>query len=335
MFFGRLLLMAVAATLACGTETVGPSEFYAVSVFFSDSGALFYYRVIDVRPDGPDSLIRYTRVAPMNSYCPRMIVQSSTARVSNMTPFQLVKDNNPCMVKPGTLQAALKKFQRKAGVFETISFGIVAECGSSPVTLGLPIDQSVHMEHMKKTHPEIARLWELIAEITDQTFGLKDIFYDRTPEEDLVLQRAGEDVVPDLIAGRYDIGLAAAVKGNVGRWRSPTFRSLLGNYQGPASETEVKTSFVPQLLNAQEYTFAKFVPPSYPPLARQARIQGKVTLQLALDAATGEVQGATVVSGHPLLMPSAIEAVKQWRFVPDASDPQMVSVTLEFALRCP
>jgi hypothetical protein len=63
MFFARLLLMAVAATLACGTETVGPSEFYAVSVFFSDSGALFYYRVIDVRPDGLDSLIRYTRVA--------------------------------------------------------------------------------------------------------------------------------------------------------------------------------------------------------------------------------------------------------------------------------
>ena len=204
----------------------------------------------------------------------------------------------------------------------------------SPVTLGLPIDESMHLERMKKTYPEIARLWELTAEITDQVFGSKDIFHDRTAEEDVFLQRAGADVVPDLVAGRYDIGLAAAVKGNVGKWQSPTFRSLLGNYQGPSSETEVKTSFVPQLLNAQEYKFANFVAPRYPPLAAQARIQGKVELQLTLDQATGGVLGATVVSGHPLLVPSAIEAAKQWRFVPDATD-QRIGVTLDFSLRCP
>jgi protein TonB len=51
--------------------------------------------------------------------------------------------------------------------------------------------------------------------------------------------------------------------------------------------------------------------PVYPPLAKQARIQGVVTLQ-ALIAADGTVKDLGVISGHPLLIPSALEAVRQW-----------------------
>jgi protein TonB len=57
------------------------------------------------------------------------------------------------------------------------------------------------------------------------------------------------------------------------------------------------------------------VKPAYPPLARQARIQGAVVLQ-AVIAKDGSIQGLKVVSGHPMLTPSAIDAVKQWRYKP-------------------
>ena len=57
------------------------------------------------------------------------------------------------------------------------------------------------------------------------------------------------------------------------------------------------------------------VKPAYPPLARQARIQGSVVLQ-AVIAKDGSIQGLKVVSGHPMLTPSAIDAVKQWRYKP-------------------
>ena len=66
----------------------------------------------------------------------------------------------------------------------------------------------------------------------------------------------------------------------------------------------------------------------------QARIQGKVELQLTLGSSTGEVRSAAVVSGHPLLTPSAIEAAKQWRFEASSVSSEMVSVTIEYALRC-
>ena len=57
------------------------------------------------------------------------------------------------------------------------------------------------------------------------------------------------------------------------------------------------------------------VKPNYPPLARQARIQGQVVLQ-ALIAKDGTIQNLHLVSGHPMLAPAAIEAVKQWRYKP-------------------
>ena len=310
----RLLLIGIAATIAQAKDLAGPSEFYVVSQFFSDYGALFYYRVIDVRPDGSDSLIRYLRIAPTNVFCPKLIVQAVEARMPNVSPAQLLKNNNPCSVKPASLRAAVKKYTRKVGLFETISFGVVAKCGSSSVPLRLPISEQLDMKRMKSAHPEIARLWDIASDITDPAFGPKDIFHDRTEEDDLVLQRAGEKLISELISGRYDIGLAAAVTGNVGAWPSPSFRSLLDSYHGPISATEAKASYVPQLVNADAYRLTHYVAPKYPPLAMQARIQGKVELQLALDPATGEVHSLSAVSGHALLKPSAIEAARQWRF---------------------
>jgi len=57
----------------------------------------------------------------------------------------------------------------------------------------------------------------------------------------------------------------------------------------------------------------KRVEPVYPPLARQARISGivRLTVVIAID---GSVKQMNVVSGHPLLVPAALEAVRQWTF---------------------
>jgi periplasmic protein TonB len=57
------------------------------------------------------------------------------------------------------------------------------------------------------------------------------------------------------------------------------------------------------------------VQPTYPPLARQARIQGTVVLQ-ALIGKDGAIENLHVVSGHPMLTGSALEAVKGWRYKP-------------------
>ena len=57
------------------------------------------------------------------------------------------------------------------------------------------------------------------------------------------------------------------------------------------------------------------VQPMYPPLARQARIQGTVVLQAEISK-DGTIENLRLISGHPMLAPSAIEAVRQWRYKP-------------------
>ncbi|HEX6505384.1 MAG TPA: TonB family protein [Terriglobales bacterium] len=59
----------------------------------------------------------------------------------------------------------------------------------------------------------------------------------------------------------------------------------------------------------------KKIQPAYPPLARQARIQGQVLLQAEISK-DGNIQNLRLISGHPMLAPAAIEAVKQWRYKP-------------------
>jgi periplasmic protein TonB len=67
------------------------------------------------------------------------------------------------------------------------------------------------------------------------------------------------------------------------------------------------------------------VEPSYPTLARAARVQGDVILT-AVISVNGEIENLQLVSGHPMLVPAAITAVKQWRYKPYLLNGQPVEV---------
>ena len=67
------------------------------------------------------------------------------------------------------------------------------------------------------------------------------------------------------------------------------------------------------------------VAPVYPPLARQARIQGTVILRIIINK-MGEVRDTQLVTGHPMLAPAAVEAVKKWRYIPYESEGETVEI---------
>ncbi len=67
------------------------------------------------------------------------------------------------------------------------------------------------------------------------------------------------------------------------------------------------------------------VQPAYPLLAKTARIQGDVVLK-AIISRDGQIQDLQLVSGHPMLVPAAIEAVRQWRYRPYLLNGQPVEV---------
>ena len=55
--------------------------------------------------------------------------------------------------------------------------------------------------------------------------------------------------------------------------------------------------------------------PNYPPMAKQIRLQGSVSVQVFIDE-TGKVISAKAISGHPLLVAEAQKAATQARFSP-------------------
>lgn len=82
--------------------------------------------------------------------------------------------------------------------------------------------------------------------------------------------------------------------------------------------------------NVQAAKLINQVRPGYPPLAKQARISGTVRLH-AVIAKDGSVVQLEVLSGHPLLVQSALDAVRRWRYQPTTlnGDPVEVDTIIE------
>lgn len=93
---------------------------------------------------------------------------------------------------------------------------------------------------------------------------------------------------------------------------------LLLAHDGPPAPRQVPPDAVQALL-------VKRVAPIYPPLARQARIQGVVVLDIIINK-TGHVSDVKLVSGHPMLAPAAIAAVKQWKYRPFEENDQPLEI---------
>ncbi len=74
--------------------------------------------------------------------------------------------------------------------------------------------------------------------------------------------------------------------------------------------------------------------PTYPPLARRARIQGQVVLNVDISK-EGTIESLRTITGHPMLIPAAIDAVKQWRYKPYLLNaepvPVQTQVTVNFS----
>jgi periplasmic protein TonB len=76
------------------------------------------------------------------------------------------------------------------------------------------------------------------------------------------------------------------------------------------------------------------VEPTYPVVARQARIQGEVVLA-AIISKEGTIRNLQVVSGHPMLVPAALQAVQHWRYRPFLlnGEPVEVETTINVTFR--
>lgn len=110
--------------------------------------------------------------------------------------------------------------------------------------------------------------------------------------------------------------IGPGVDGGVGTG-SPVMNSIIAHSAANIAPpiANVRTQVVHLTGGVTEGLLIRRVTPVYPSLARQARIQGPVVLEATIGR-DGTIQNLHALSGHPLLIQSAIEAVKQWRYKP-------------------
>jgi protein TonB len=96
----------------------------------------------------------------------------------------------------------------------------------------------------------------------------------------------------------------------------------------PTPPPVVRTVRISRML---EGNLIRRVTPVYPPLARSVRIQGPVVL-FAIISKAGTIEGLRVLSGHPMLVPAAIDAVSQWRYRPYILNNEPVEVETQITV---
>ena len=144
-------------------------------------------------------------------------------------------------------------------------------------------------------------------------------------EEELPPPSAGIGVVggvPGGVAGGTAGGVIGGIIGSIPTAAPPPPPPPV-KQEKPATPQRIRVGG-----NVQQAKLIRQPRPIYPPLAKQARIQGVVRLN-AIIGKDGTIQNLSVQSGHPLLVPAAMEAVKQWVYAPTLLNGEPVEVVTQ------
>jgi len=133
-----------------------------------------------------------------------------------------------------------------------------------------------------------------------------------------------EEMPPDVSS----VGIEGGVPGGVeGGSSGGVMGGILGGIPSAAPPPPPKQT--PQRIrlggNVEQAKLISQPMPVYPQLARQARIQGTVVLH-AIISKDGRIEELSVISGHPLLVQAAKDAVQQWRYQPTLLNGEPVEV---------
>jgi periplasmic protein TonB len=150
------------------------------------------------------------------------------------------------------------------------------------------------------------------------------------------LMDAGRLVAPKVIpkdvkiikeeAPDMNAGMTGGVPGGVaGGSMGGVIGGVIGGMGGAPPPPKPTASRIRQGGSVQAALLINRVQPVYPPLARQTRIAGTVRLH-AIISKQGSVESLEVLSGHPLLVRAAMDAVQQWKYKPTLLNGEPVEV---------
>jgi periplasmic protein TonB len=112
------------------------------------------------------------------------------------------------------------------------------------------------------------------------------------------------------------------------RGRGSVLDSILGSRQVLPPPPPPQVANHPPVSHMMEGNLILRIQPDYPALARQARVEGQVVLR-AMISREGTIEHLQVLSGHPMLVRAAVDAVRRWRYRPYVLNGDPVEVETE------
>ena len=254
----------------------------------------------DVVAEGRNVRERHLRIARRAPCGDTEVLAHERRRTQSLAAW--AEGFDPCRLEPQATSEALNRFAGNGPRRR-----LTVSCGGSPKTFEVP---TVFRRQVARNSPSLVQLVDLVDRLSTGAEWSQD--------DDERLRRAGAAEVPQILAGTYDRLLPdpRVVHALLTQYPGPQPLGMMGRvtWQGPAG------------LHPEEMAL-----PEYPPIARLARVQGAVTLDLSIDAASGRVQQARLARGIPLLDQAALVAARGWRFAPDTADVSP-RLTLQYTL---
>ena len=321
----------------------GPTRFYAVSHTFWDNGPMWDYHILEAEQDGTDTVVRDLLITSVQSPCgPSCTVKAKTKRLQNTRPAELVGDNNPCAVDRRELRREIRRTRRALKyqpLFSTADFGVVATCGGEETVLHLPL---LPFPFQTQGSRPIVRSYDLLPDVETRVFGTGKVFrpiadmktfkglQDDSESKDQDDERVGETFVAELRSGAFDRALWGDCKKPA--CTGEGLKQVLETYVPPEERSEPGVSWV----SSPVFECLNCPLPAYPPIAKLARVEGDVELEIQVDGRTGAVLRVAVTSGQSLLVGAAIQAAQVWQFRPERhlQGVKRSRVKLRFRMNC-
>lgn len=195
--------------------------------------------------------------------------------------------------------------------------------------LAAPLFTSIAQPHLRpmlptqisffRPKPELRRESIVAARVTVHTPEIFDPF--QSPEHGIVVAGINEDEgfsAPDPgVEGPYTPG-GTAVPGD-------GIKQLVKEPQIPSQPVQVANHPLRVREGILEAQLIRRVEPQYPALAKQTKTEGTVRIH-AIISRDGRITSLDILSGHPLLVQAALEAVSQWRYRPTMLNGEPVEV---------
>ena len=284
---------------------------------FIDIGPPFnFYEVLSVRQDGVGTSVERITVTPPGDPCSQPATVE-TANASLPIPIsELLGGKNPCSIPEKALKRELKR-RKNSLVFSGAEIMMSVQCGTQARLIRMDILDRDMFDPAPKTPEHTSWTMTLLARL-DQALGPgvleRPIFgLEGQPRPTQPQNRDLED----LRRGAFDILFKQAPD-------KPSELYLKAqNRPPPPTVTLAKVSPVRPISEAL---------PTYPPIARAARISGVVSFTLDVTP-NGSVNNFQVTSGHPLLRKAVEAEVTKWRFSAEAAG-RSIEGAIQFSTNC-